>query len=328
MNLDAQLLTQLRETAESGISGADLAQKLGVTRATVLAHIRLLRTHGYEIESSPHTGYQLQRSPDLLHSDDLFSRLGKVRVIGRDIRVFRETTSTNDVLEKLASAGVQEGSVVFAEAQTAGRGRLGRKWLSPPYRGLWFSVLLRPDLRPLETTRLTILAATALARAIRLETNLTPQIKWPNDLLLDGRKVAGILTELRAEIDRVKHVIIGIGVDVNLTSNEFPAELRKTATSIRIESGAKADRAALAAAILRELDADYHRLRLGRFEAIADEWEKLCTTLGHAVTIRLGPRTIQGVAESLDNDGALLIRTQHGRLERVTGGDVTVESHR
>ena len=270
----------------------------------------------------------MQRSPDLLHSDDLFSRLGKVRLIGRDIRVFRETTSTNDVLEKLASAGVQEGSVVFAEAQTAGRGRLGRKWLSPPYRGLWFSVLLRPDLRPLETTRLTILAATALARAIRLETNLTPQIKWPNDLLLDGRKVAGILTELRAEIDRVKHVIIGIGVDVNLTSNEFPAELRKTATSIRIESGAKADRAALAAAILRELDADYHRLRLGRFEAIADEWEKLCTTLGHAVTIRLGPRTIQGVAESLDNDGALLIRTQHGRLERVTGGDVTVESHR
>ena len=326
MTLDAQLLALLREASTSGHSSADLAHELGVTRPTVLAHIRQLRALGYEIESSPHTGYRLQRTPDLLHSDDLQSRLGKVRVIGREIRVFRETTSTNDILEKLAGAGVREGSVVFAESQTAGRGRLGRKWHSPPYRGLWFSVLLRPTLRPQETTRLTILAATALARAIWLETGLAPRIKWPNDILLNGRKVAGLLTELSAEIDRVKYVVVGIGLDVNIGASAFPSDLRKIATSIQIELGAKVDRAALASAILRELDADYQRLRAGQFELIADEWEKLCTTLGHQVTIRIGPRRVEGVAESLDADGALLVRTEHGRIERIVGGDVTVES--
>ena len=324
MTIDAQLLTLLREPGTSGHSAADLAHKLGVTRPTVLAHFRQLRALGYEIESSPHHGCHLERSPDLLHADDLLSRLEKGRLIGREIRVFRETTSTNDLLEKLAGAGVREGYAVFAESQTAGRGRLGRKWHSPAFRGLWFSVLLRPNCRPHETTRVTILAATAVARAIGRETDLSPQIKWPNDILLNGRKVAGLLTELSAEIDRVKHVIVGIGLDVNIGTSAFPAELRKIATSLQIEAGGKVDRPALAAAILRELDADYRRLKAGNFESIADEWQEMCTTLGREVTIRIGPRTVQGVAESLDGDGALLVRTEHGRIERAMGGDVTV----
>jgi BirA family transcriptional regulator, biotin operon repressor / biotin---[acetyl-CoA-carboxylase] ligase len=146
-----------------------------------------------------------------LHADDLISRLGKTKVIGRDIRVFQETTSTNDVIEKLAHDGVKEGVVVFAESQTRGRGRLGRKWLSPASRGLWFSVLLRPDLHPQEITQLTVASATALRRAIESLTGLKPQIKWPNDILVNGRKTAGILTELSAELDQVKYAILGIG---------------------------------------------------------------------------------------------------------------------
>ena len=195
----------------------------------------------------------------------MLARLGQTKVIGRDIRVFEETTSTNDVMEKLARDGVKEGVVVFAESQTKGRGRLGRNWISPARKGLWFSVLLRPNLRPQETTQLTVVAATALRRAIQAETGLKPEIKWPNDLLLGGKKVAGILTEMSAELDRVRHIIIGIGVDVNLDAAELPADLRKIATSLKIEAGETISRAELAAAILRELDVDYARIAGGNF---------------------------------------------------------------
>lgn len=324
MTTDAKILLALRANPD-GVSGADLAEQLGVSRAAVWARIEELRRVGYEIEAGPHFGYRMVDEPDVLLADDLLARLGKTKVIGRDIRVFEQTTSTNDVVEKLARDGVKEGVVVFAESQTKGRGRLGRVWTSPTRKGLWFSVLLRPHLRPPETTQLTVAAATALWRAIHEETGLNPEIKWPNDILIRGKKVVGILTELSAEVDRVKHVTLGVGVDVNLTAAEFPAELRKTATSLRIESGKPISRADLATAILRELDQDYARLGAGEFAQVADEWEEHCTTIGQRVVISMGDRKLRGRAESLDDDGALVLRTEHGRLERVIGGDVTLE---
>jgi BirA family biotin operon repressor/biotin-[acetyl-CoA-carboxylase] ligase len=325
MSLDVQILTALRAAGDGAVSGAELSQKLRVSRAAVWARIEDLRSLGYDIEASPHRGYRLVSAPDVLHADDLMSRLGKTKVIGRDIRVFQETTSTNDVIEKLARDGVKEGVVVFAESQTRGRGRLGRKWLSPGKRGLWFSVLLRPDFRPQETTRLTVASATALRRAIELQTGLKPEIKWPNDILVHGKKVAGILTELSAELDHVKCVILGIGVDVNLSLGDFPAELRKLATSLKVELGKPVSRPELAVAILRELDHDYARIVSGQFTAVADEWEEHGTTIGQEVVIRTGDRRVRGRAESLDEDGALLLRTEHGHLERIIGGDVTLE---
>ena len=323
MTIDAQILSALRGAGEDSVSGTELSQRLGISRAAIWARIEELRTLGYDIEASPHRGYRLRTVPDLLHADDLLSRLGKTRVVGRDIRVFEKTTSTNDVVEKLARDGVKEGVVVFAESQTKGRGRLGRKWISPSRKGLWFSVLLRPELRPQSATQLTIMAATSLARAIRRQTSLVPAIKWPNDVLVGSKKVAGILTELQGELDRIKFIILGMGVDVNVALNEFPAEVRDLATSLRIETGASICRAELAVAILRELDDDYARIRSGEFEALADEWEERCSTIGQSVVIRVGDRQIRGCAESLDADGALLLRTQHGHLERIIGGDVT-----
>ena len=324
MTTDAKILSALRANLD-GVSGADLAAQLGVTRAAIWGRIEDLRQLGYEIEAGPHFGYRLVGVPDVLHADDLLARLGKTKVIGRDIHVFEQTTSTNDVIEKLARDGVKEGAVVFAESQTKGRGRLGRKWISPGRKGLWFSVLLRPDLRPQETTQLMVASATALRRAIQSETGLRPEIKWPNDIVIGGKKVAGILTELSAELDRVRHVILGIGVDVNLVAGEFPPELRKLATSLKIESGRAISRAGLATAILRELDFDYARICGGGFAEVADEWQEHCKTIGRQVTIQIGERRIRGRAESLDDDGALLLRTDHGRLERITGGDVTLE---
>jgi BirA family biotin operon repressor/biotin-[acetyl-CoA-carboxylase] ligase len=197
--------------------------------------------------------------------------------------------------------------------------------MSPAKRGLWFSVLLRPDLRPQETTRLTVASATALRRAIESQTGLRPEIKWPNDILIHGKKVAGILTELSGELDHVNYIILGIGVDVNLSQGDFPAELRKSATSLKIELGKPVSRPELAVAILRELDHDYARIASGQFAALANEWEEHGTTIGHEVVIRTGVRQIRGRAESLGEDGELLLRTEHGHLERIIGGDVTLE---
>jgi BirA family transcriptional regulator, biotin operon repressor / biotin---[acetyl-CoA-carboxylase] ligase len=325
MTVDSIILSALRAAGGRSILGLDLAQKVGLSRDALSGHMDGLRALGYEIEASPHMGYRLLRVPDVLHADDLLSRLGKTRVVGRDIQVFLETTSTNDVAEKLARDGVKEGVVVFAEAQTRGRGRLGRRWISPARKGLWFSVLLRPQLRPELVTQLTIASATALTRAIRGQTDLRPEVKWPNDILLGGKKVAGILTELRGELDTVNYIILGIGIDVNQAAADFPPELRQVATSLRLERGRPLNRAALAAAILRELDEDYARATRGGFEALADEWQGQCTTIGREVTIQVGDRKVHGRAESLDSSGALLLRTLHGHLERISGGDVTLE---
>jgi len=324
MTTDAKILVALRANPD-GVSGADLAEQLAISRAAIWARIEELRRVGFNIEAGPHFGYRLMDEPDALLADDLLARLGQTLVIGRDIQVFEQTTSTNDVAEKLARDGVKEGVVVFAESQTKGRGRLGRVWISPTRKGLWFSVLLRPPLHPQETTQLTVISATALRRAIKITTGLTADIKWPNDLLIGGKKIAGILSEMSAEMDRVRHVVLGIGVDVNLDATGFSPELRQTATSLKIESGAEISRAALAVEILRQLDADYARICTGKFEAVADEWEEACITIGKNVTVHVGERHFRGRAESLDDDGALLIRTEHGHLERVIGGDVMLE---
>src|SRR5258708_1364248 len=175
MSIDAEILTALRKNS-GGVSGTDLSQKLGISRAAIWARIEELRSLGYDIEASPHFGYRLLSVPDVLHADDLHSLLGKTKVVGREIHTFQETTSTNDVIEKFARDGVKEGVVVFAESQTKGRGRLERKWSSPAKKGLWFSLLLRPGLRPHETTQLTIASATALRRAIEDQTSLEPDL--------------------------------------------------------------------------------------------------------------------------------------------------------
>jgi len=324
MTTDAKILSALRAHPD-GVSGAQLAGQLAVSRTAIWARIEALRGVGFDIEASPHFGYRLVGEPDTLLADDLLARLGATHVVGRHIQVFEQTTSTNDVVEKLARDGVPEGAVVFAEAQTTGRGRLGRAWLSPARKGLWFSVLLRPDFRPQETTQLTVISATALRRAIQTVTGLAAEIKWPNDLLVGGRKTAGVLTEMSAELDRVRHVILGIGVDVNQDADGFPPELRPLATSLKLESGREISRAELAVEMLRELDADYARVCRRDFARVANEWEAACVTIGRNVSVHVGERRFRGRAESLDDDGALLIRTEHGHLERVIGGDVSLE---
>jgi BirA family transcriptional regulator, biotin operon repressor / biotin---[acetyl-CoA-carboxylase] ligase len=325
MTTDALILRALRTAKSGAISGAELSQRLGISRAAIWARIEELRGLGFDIQAGPHLGYRLISSPDSLIADDLLSRLESSKVVGRDICVFQETASTNDIIDKLGRDGAKAGAVVFAERQTQGRGRRGRKWCSTPGKGLWFSVLLRPALRPQSATQLTAATAVALCRGLRRFDPIRPEIKWPNDILLRGRKIAGILTELSAELDHIKFVVLGIGLNVNQEAGDFPPDLRKTATSLRIELGQPVDRPDLAAAVLSEMDQEYARIEQGQFNSIVEDYACQCVTLGQRVSIHSGAQHLQGLAESLDDDGALLVRTQHGRLERVIGGDVTME---
>jgi BirA family biotin operon repressor/biotin-[acetyl-CoA-carboxylase] ligase len=324
LTTDSKILGALRRDPEAAVSAHQLASSAGITASELPGRLEALCKLGYEIASSPHHGFVLREAPDILHRDDLLSLLVHNRVIGRDVQVFGETTSTNDVADKLGRDGVPEGIVVFAESQTRGRGRLGRSWFSPPGKGLWFSVVLRPEMRPQAATQMTVAAAISTVRAIARHADISVEIKWPNDVLVSGKKLAGILTEMSAELDRIKYMVLGLGVDVNLSRDELPMDIRSAATSLRIETGKLWRRADLAAAILAELDHDYDRIRAGRFPEIAEEWERRCSTLGRQVAIRIGERVVEGRAESLDDDGALLLRTEYGHLERIVGGDLSV----
>ena len=289
----------------------------------VVAEIAELEKLGYAIESHPHFGYRLIGTPDRLTADDIKARL-KTRLIGSEILVFEETASTNDVVEHLAKSGAREGLVVFAESQTRGRGRHGRAWASPRGKGLWFSVLLRPNLPIAAASRITVAASVAVAGALHQVCHVDVRIRWPNDVIVNGRKLAGILTELRTEANGIQLAILGIGIDVNCQREDYSGELANIATSLELETGQAHDRVALAAQVLSALDECYHTA-LTSFDSIVDEWAKLCTTLGKQIVVTMAKRRIEGFAQALDSDGALLVRKDNGQIERILGGDLVVE---
>ena len=317
------ILSAFHEASGQFVPASELQRRLATTSGGVAEKIAELQRLGYRIESHPHLGYRLVSAPDRLLGEDLRARI-HTRLIGSEILVFEETASTNDVIEQLAHAGGHEGLVVFAESQTRGRGRHGRPWVSPRGKGLWFSVLLRPPIPPAAVARLTVAASVAVASAVRALAGLDTRIKWPNDVTVGGRKLAGILTEMRGEADEVTLAILGIGINVNCTPEDFPPTLLATATSARIETGRSQDRLALAAAVLEALDGTY-RLALENFEAVSDEWARLSTTLGKHIVVALGPRRIEGYAQALNGDGALLVRKDNGQIEQIVGGDLVKE---
>jgi BirA family biotin operon repressor/biotin-[acetyl-CoA-carboxylase] ligase len=323
MKAGTAILETFYQAAGQFVRVDDLGRRLKLPATAVNAEIAELEKIGYTIESHPHFGYRLLGTPDRLTADDIKARL-KTSVIGSEILVFEETASTNEVVEHLAKSGAREGLVVFAESQTRGRGRRGRAWASPRGKGLWFSVLLRPTLPTSAASRITVAASVAVARAIRQNCGVDARIKWPNDVMVNGKKLAGILTELRAEADEILLAILGIGIDVNCQREDFPGELGNIATSLQLETGHAQDRVALAAQVLIALDECY-QTALTNFESIVDEWAKLCTTVGRQIVVTMGQRRIEGFAQALDSDGALLLRRDSGQIERILGGDVVVE---
>ncbi len=323
MKAGTAILETFYQAAGQFVRVDDLGRRLKLPASAVNVEIAELEKLGYTIESHPHFGYRLLGTPDRLTADDIKAQL-KGGLIGSEILVFEETASTNEVIEHLAKSGAREGLVVFAESQTHGRGRRGRAWASPRGKGLWFSVLLRPTLSTAAASRITVAASVAVARAIRQNCGVDARIKWPNDVMLNGKKFAGILTELRAEADEILLAILGIGIDVNCLREDFTGDLGDIATSLELETGLPQDRVALAAQVLMALDECY-QTALTNFEVIVDEWAKLCTTLGRQIVVTMGQRRIEGFAQALDGDGALLLRRDSGQIERILGGDVVVE---
>jgi BirA family biotin operon repressor/biotin-[acetyl-CoA-carboxylase] ligase len=317
------ILNLFRQAPDSYVSGERLSEVLGVSRTAVWKQIRQLRQLGYRIEALPSRGYQLRATPDLLLVEELCAGL-TTRIVGREIRCLAETDSTNRQACALGEAGADEGLVVIAEQQCAGKGRLGRSWASPPGVNLYLSVVLRPPLPPHAAPQLTFLSALAVSRAIVAATGLPPTHKWPNDVLIDGRKVAGLLNEMSAESDRIRFVVLGIGVNLNMTAEQFPADLRSPATSLLLATGRPVARASFARTLLTELDALYtDYLHLGP-EPILAAWEARCDLVGRPVAVDGQGMPLHGIVAGIDRDGALLLTLADGSTERVLAGDVRV----
>ena len=321
--LEQRMLELFRGRNGQVVSGEELGTALKVSRTAVWKHVKNLLSQGYQIESVPSRGYRFLAAPDVLTSLEVTSGLQTKR-IGCQISSVRETESTNLLAFRLAENSAPEGTVVIAEAQTGGKGRLGRHWESPPGVNLYCSVILRPPMSPVRAPQLTFLSAVAVARAIEKVAQMQPTIKWPNDVLLNGRKVAGLLNEMSAETDTIHCVVLGIGVNINMGREQFPNDLRQPATSLFLEKGVSVNRVDFTKAFLTSLDTLYDDYLAHGFPGIREEWFARSTVQGRRVRVSFGNGEMEGVVSGVDNDGALLITRGDGTQERVLAGDVTV----
>ena len=318
LTLDARLLRELRD-APVHLHPGDFAETLGVPREQIAAALARLRGAGFDIEEKPGLGCRLLASPDRLIADDLLARVGTC-ALAREILTFEETSSTNDIAARLGREGHAGGLVVFAERQTAGRGRFGRRWDSAPHAGLWFSLLLRPAFAMPLWVRLTTWAGVCVATAIQRVTGLDAQVKWPNDILLGGKKVAGILTESSSDTGRGMFAIVGIGLNVN--HEAMPPDIADRAASLRQIAGRTFDRSALATAILAELAARFPDVDTA-FHTILAEAARRSSILGKWIRLDTADTSFEGRAEGFDPEGNLLLRTADGVLRTMIAGEVS-----
>ncbi|MFN2425311.1 MAG: biotin--[acetyl-CoA-carboxylase] ligase [Candidatus Binatia bacterium] len=321
------------ESAGDFVSGSDLASRLGISRAAVWKHISALKHGGYEIEGARARGYRLVAPPSALTESAIRSR-GAGSRIGRRIVVLDVTRSTNGDAMALGRDGEPEGTVVIAEEQTAGRGRLGRQWESSRGVNLYMSMLLRPLIEPWRAPQLSLVAGIAVAETVR-EEGIDAWIKWPNDVVVlmgesagpaEGslKKLAGILTEIEAEADRVAFVVVGIGVNLNADAAHFSPELDGKATSVLLERGHATDRAAFAARLLARFEECYDAWSSGGFAAVAPRWRALSVLDGRRVTVAAPGETFEGVCAGIDDDGVLLVDPGSAPMRRLLAGDVTI----
>ncbi len=299
------------------ISGEEISGSLNISRAGIWKYIQELRGQGYEIIAVPHLGYQLASSPDKLFPEEIKFKLG-TKFIGKSVQYFDTLDSTMDEAFRLGMAGAEEGTVICAEGQHKGRGRLGRNWASPKGKGVYVSVLLRPKLQPVMVPQLTLLCAVAVAEAIRSATGVDVAIKWPNDLLVNHKKIVGILTEMSAEIDRVNFVVIGIGINVNTTASQLPSH----ATSLRQETQKSLSRVEILQEVLRRIEYWYLRFQEEGFAPILKEWKEFSATIGRNVRVADAKQVIDGKAIGIADDGGLLIKSHAGVIIKKMAGDV------
>jgi BirA family biotin operon repressor/biotin-[acetyl-CoA-carboxylase] ligase len=314
------VLAFLAESGDEFTSGEALCGKLGLSRAAVFKSVESLRLQGYRIEAVPMRGYRLLRIPDRLSALELSPVLG-THDVGRSLEYHASLPSTHLRAFEAGQSGAPHGHLVIAEAQTAGRGRRGRAWISPPGLNLYASLVLRPGLPAHRASELTLLAAVALTEWLR-ESDVEAAIKWPNDVRSGAGKLGGILTELASEGERVSFVVLSVGANLNAMPGDFPADLQGVATSMRAQKGEPVARAPFVGGFLTRLEEwlDLHE-EVG-FSPVRAAWKELSETLGQPVRVGLEGHELVGVAEDIDESGALLVRNAEGHISRVLTGDV------
>lgn len=323
-----KILRALRSAGEGYLSGAELCEQFGVSRQAVWKNITALKENGYEIESVSNKGYRLIAAPDKLYAPDILSRLPK-DCICRKVESFEVIDSTNTKVKQLAELGEEEGTLVVAEEQTAGKGRRGRNWKSDTGVGIYMTLLLRPKLLPVKVSGLTLLAALALTKAVREVCGIEAQIKWPNDVIIAKKKICGILTEMSSEENYIHYVAVGIGINANTAF--FPEEIQDTATSIYLQTGKKTDRMELTAAWVKHFCEYYQQfVKEQDLSFVIEEYNRVLANKDQEVRVYYGmveqtdlENTDVGIARGIDREGALLVESE-GQIKRIVSGEVSV----
>lgn len=316
-----ELLDAFTNAGEVFLSGQHLAELIGCSRTAVWKHIEDLRKEGFELEAVRKKGYRIIKTPERITADEI--RLGlTTKFIGRNIHYEESVESTQRIAHRFASEDVPEGTVIIAEEQTSGKGRMNRKWHSPKYTGIWMSLILRPNIPLTKAPQLTLLTAVAIVQAIEEMTGLHPEIKWPNDILLDGKKITGILTELQAEADRIHSIIIGMGINVNQKREDFPIELKETASSLFIEKGEPISRAGLIRSIFKHFEKLYLLYLDQGFLPVKLLWEGYAISIGKNIKARTLTNVIEGKALGITDEGVLQLEDHTGTLHYIYSADI------
>lgn len=319
--MKTEILKLLRK-ADGYVSGQQICEQLDVSRTAVWKVIRQLKEEGYQIEAVRNRGYRIVEVPDVLTGEELKS-LMQTQWAGRNIVYYPETDSTNLRIRELGDAGAPHGTLAVADMQTAGRGRRGRTWESPPGSSIYMSILLRPDIIPGAAPMLTLVMACSVAEGISDCENVDIRIKWPNDVIAGGKKLVGILTEMSTQIDYINHVTIGVGINVNMT--EFPENIRDTATSLRLETGHEVRRAPLIAAIMKRFEENYAVfLKTQDMSGLMEKYSGMLINLDRDVLVLGAEDSYKAHALGIDRQGELIVRREDGMEEKIYAGEVSV----
>ena len=316
-----KLLEAFAQAGEAFISGQKIAEITGASRTAVWKHIEDLRKDGYELEAVRRKGYRIVSVPNKMSADSIRLHL-QTKTFGQHLHFVESIDSTQKLAKELANNDAEEGTLVVADEQTSGRGRLARQWSSPKGKGVWMSLVVKPNIPLIQAPQLTLLTAVAVAQAIEEVIEAKPQIKWPNDILLDGKKVTGILTEMQAESDRIHSIIIGIGINVNQSENDFLDELREIATSLCIQTGQVQSREQVLNAVLTKLERLYEVYCSEGFTPIKVLWESYAISVGKIITATTPQQKIVGEALGITDQGVLLMRDAQNVIHSIYSADI------
>ena len=318
MKIEEEIKAKLLRLLSDGafISSETIANDLNITQDVISKKIKSLQKQGYKIEYVKNKGYSLISNPDILIPEEITTGLD-TDIIGKDVFYFKSISSTNIYAKQIADKGIKEGVVIVADIQTHGRGRKNRAWLSP-FGGLWFSVVLRPKIHPERGMFVTMVASIAIVQAIKEITGLKPVIKWPNDILINGKKICGILTEIDFKKNTINYAIVGIGINVN---NEINDEIKKIASSISIENGSVISRTKFLKYILKYFDVNYKKLIIDDFKTIKKLWSSYAKIIGKAVEIKDNGTTVSGIISDIDENGYLILRNKNN-IHRIFNGEI------